>query len=79
MPPRQSANDSLILKFNHFHEILINAVSPGLIEYFPWVQYLPAAIIPWKKNAQKGFIELSTFFLDLFREVERRMVCTVPP
>ncbi|KIM47085.1 hypothetical protein M413DRAFT_64051 [Hebeloma cylindrosporum] len=73
MPPTQSASDPLIAKFNHFHEILINAVSPGLIEYFPWVQYLPAQIMPWKKNAQSGFVELSTFFMNLFRGVQTQM------
>lgn len=74
MPPRESANDPVILKFNEFHEILISAVTPGFVEYFPWLQYLPSIMTPWKKKAQHGYLELSSFFTDLFENVKSQMV-----
>lgn len=74
MPPRESANDPIILKFNDFHEILISAVSPGVIEYLPWLQYLPSIMTPWKTKAQKGYLELSSFFMELFGSVKSQMV-----
>ncbi|KAH9478539.1 Cytochrome P450 monooxygenase [Psilocybe cubensis] len=68
LPPRESINDPLVSKFNDFHEILISAVTPGLIEYSPWLQYLPSFLTPWKTKAQHRFLELSSFFGELMQD-----------
>ena len=77
-PPILSRNDPLVMKFNYFHKCQTQAASPGLIEFFPWMKHLPAAIAPWKRQAEGRFEEFSAFFMQLLRDVEKKMVCVAP-
>jgi hypothetical protein len=77
-PPTLSRDDPLVMKFDYFHKCQTQAVSPGLVEFFPWMKHLPAAIAPWKRQAEERFDEFSAFFTQLFRDVEKQMVRIVP-
>jgi hypothetical protein len=80
IPPTLSCDDPLIRKCDDFVKLVIRAGYPGnhLVEYFTWMRYLPAAIAPWKRRANKIFEEYSALWMDLFREVERKLVCLAP-
>ena len=56
-----------------------HAAYPGsyLVEFFPWMKYLPSAIAGWKLKMEKQSVEFSAFFGGLFRDVERQIVCVV--
>lgn len=76
VPPRLSADDPMITKFTDFDNAIVHTPYLGdyLVEFFPWMKHLPPALTTWKKQAEAGFVEFSTFFMKLFRNVERQMV-----
>jgi len=77
IPPTLCCDDPLIRKCDEFVKLIIRAGYPGnhLVEYFTWMRYLPAAISPWKRRANKIFEEYSALWMKLFREVEKKLVC----
>jgi hypothetical protein len=59
--------------------VIGHAAYPGnyLVEYFPWMKYLPSAIAGWKRKMERQSVEFSAFFNGLFRDVERQIVRVV--
>ena len=48
-----------------------------LVEFFPWMLYIPSSLAKWKREAQEGFKFYSVFFSDMFREVENRIASSI--
>jgi len=81
VPPTLSLDDPLIKKFNNFDNLIIDAAYPGnhLVEFFGLMKFLPSNFAPWKRRAEKGFIEFSTFFEQLCRDIKKQLVRAVYP
>lgn len=81
VPPTLSLDDPLIKKFNNFDNLIIEAAYPGnyLVEFFGLMKFLPSIFAPWKRRAEKGFIEFSSFFELLYRDIKKQLVCAVYP
>jgi hypothetical protein len=79
VPPTLSLDDPMIKKFNNFDNLIIEAAYPGnyLVEFFGLMKFLPSIVAPWKRRAEKGFIEFSTFFELLSRDIKKQLVCAV--
>lgn len=76
--PTLSRDDPLIIKFEYFHKCQTQAATPGLLELFPWLEHLPAAIAPWKREAEERFSDFNAFFTRIYRKVEKQMVHISP-
>ncbi len=79
LPPTLSGDDPLITNIAHVASSLGHAAYPGnyLVEFFPWMKYLPSIISRWKIKTEGRFTEISAFFEGLFRDVERQIVWVV--
>jgi hypothetical protein len=66
----------MILKIDEFTNQFVEAMYPGtyLVEFFPWMLYIPSAIAGWKRRAEEGFLELSVMFKQMFLEAEKQAV-----
>ncbi|KAF5372636.1 hypothetical protein D9758_005285 [Tetrapyrgos nigripes] len=76
LPTLESANDPAIARINEFVLRLTQATFPGtyLVEYFPWLKYLPAFISKWKSDAQMWFRRDTELFRGLYDGVRDRMI-----
>ncbi|KIM47086.1 hypothetical protein M413DRAFT_23364 [Hebeloma cylindrosporum] len=74
VPPTLSLDDPLIKKFNDFDNLIIEAAYPGnyLVEFFGLMKFLPSIFAPWKRKAEKGFLEFSAFFEQLCRDIKKQ-------
>jgi len=74
-----STDDPTFVKGNRFVEIGIEYALLGnyLVEFFPWMKYIPSSVASWKKLAEERHKEFSDMFVGLFREVENRIVMTL--
>ena len=52
------------------------AALPGtyLVEFFPWMRYIPSSIAKWKRVAEEHHAVDSVKFMSLYEEVENRVV-----
>ena len=75
-PPVASINDPTLVEINHFIDTTVEYARPGqhLVEFFPWLRYLPSSIAKWKRDAEDGFKYYSQYFQDMFHDVEKRIV-----
>ena len=50
--------------------------SPGnyLVEFFPWMLYIPESLARWKREANAGYRFFSEMFIGMFHDVEIRIV-----
>ena len=76
LPTIHSPDDPAIAKVNRFVEIASDYAMPGnyLVEFFPWMKYIPSSIAKWKKEAEKGYEEYTRMFVEMFCDVENRIV-----
>jgi cytochrome P450 len=74
-PPIISGNDQSVRLINDFVARLTRAALPGahLVEFFPWMMYIPARLAPWRQKAEASYIADSAMFESLFRRVQDRM------
>ena len=79
LPSTRSWDDPLVTKINGVNMVVGHAAYPGnyLVEFFPWMKYLPSAIASWKLKMEGQCVEFSSFFNGLFRDVERQIVWAV--
>ena len=79
MPPTLSLNNPVVTKVDEIGKHIGYATYHGnhLVEFFPWMKYLPSAIAAWKLKTEGIFVEFTAFFEGLFRDVERRIVWVV--
>jgi cytochrome P450 len=74
-PPIISGNDSTVTFINDFVARLTRAALPGahLVEFLPWMMYLPLSLAPWRQKAEASYISDSAMFETFFRRVQTRM------
>ncbi|KAI9567149.1 cytochrome P450 [Boletus coccyginus] len=73
-PPIISGNDQSVRFINDFVTRLTRAALPGahLVEFFPWMMYIPKSLAPWRQKAEASYIADSAMFERLFRRVQDR-------
>ncbi|KDQ57645.1 hypothetical protein JAAARDRAFT_35334 [Jaapia argillacea MUCL 33604] len=74
LPPLESETDPSIAHIRAHMDRLAYALYPGnyLVEIFPWMNYIPASLAKWKRDAQAWFVKDSETFLDLMNDTLRR-------
>ncbi|THU75931.1 cytochrome P450 [Dendrothele bispora CBS 962.96] len=70
-PPIENEEDHAVTKINDFVARLTRAALPGahLVEFIPWLRYIPAWAAKWKRQALKWNKIDSNMFITLFNEV----------
>ncbi|KAH8977256.1 cytochrome P450 [Lactarius hatsudake] len=59
LPPVESEDDPVIVGVVNHMERAAHELRPGarLVEYFPWMRYVPSRFAKWKRDAQYWFIQ----------------------
>lgn len=75
-PPLKSEFDPSVEKINDMATRMSKAGMPGahLVEFFPFLRYVPARLAKWKREAQFWFRHDSEMLEGLFDDVGRRVV-----
>ncbi|KAH9172258.1 cytochrome P450, partial [Lactarius sanguifluus] len=71
LPPVESEDDPVIVGIiNHVQRVL-HELEPGarLVEYFPWMRYIPNKLAKWKRDVQYWFIQDSLMYERLLGKV----------
>ncbi|KAF8546952.1 cytochrome P450 [Imleria badia] len=73
--PIISGNHTSVKLINDFVARLTRAALPGahLVEFFPWMMYIPISLAPWRQKAEASYIADSAMFESLFRRAQDRM------
>ncbi|THH03981.1 hypothetical protein EW146_g10300 [Bondarzewia mesenterica] len=73
--PIASENDPSIKNVNDFVARVARAGLPGahLVEFFPWMIYIPRSLAKWKREAQDWHVNDSRMLEGLFNEVRDRV------
>ncbi|KAH8982495.1 cytochrome P450 [Lactarius akahatsu] len=71
LPPVESEDDPVIIGIVDHVERLSHEVEPGarLVEYFPWMRYIPSRFAKWKRDAQYWFVQDSLRYERLLSKV----------
>jgi hypothetical protein len=79
LPPLQSNTDPMLSRINEFVERLVKSACPGahLVEFFTWLNYLPACVAPWKKRAQLWYAKDSALLEGLYNDAVARSVSMI--
>ena len=79
LPTVSSADDSTVTTINKFVEQMVDYANPGnyLVEFFPWMLYIPSSLAKWKREAKERFRYYSEFFLKMFCDVENRIASSI--
>jgi cytochrome P450 len=73
--PIASEQDPRVKRVNDHVTRLSRASLPGahLVQFIPWMRYLPRSLAKWKRNAQDWHERDSVMFGDLLKSVRQRM------
>ncbi|KAI9452360.1 cytochrome P450 [Lactarius psammicola] len=71
LPPAESEDDPNIVGVESHVRRLLHEMHPGtrLVEFFPWLRYIPSRFAKWKRDAQNWFIKDSLMFQRLLGKV----------
>ena len=71
-----SADDPTVTTLNRFNELFVEYTSPGkyLIEFFPWMLYIPASFAKWKREAREARHYFTKLFEGMVQDVQHRIV-----
>ncbi|KAH9053931.1 cytochrome P450 [Lactarius vividus] len=71
LPPAQSERDPLLLGITDRIRDISHTLEPGahLVEFFPWLRYVPSMFAKWKREAQLWFVETTSLFERLVSNV----------
>ena len=71
-----STDDPTVVKTNAFNDTVFRYGNLGnyLVEFFPWMKYIPSSMANWKRIAEEQHKQYSDMFVGLFHEVEDRIV-----
>lgn len=71
LPPAQSESDPFLLAITDRIRHISHTLEPGahLVEFFPWLRYVPSMFARWKREAQRWFIESTSLFERLVNKV----------
>ncbi|KAF8267195.1 cytochrome P450 [Lactarius quietus] len=58
-PPVESEDDPVVVGIADHVQRVLHEMQPGnrLVEYFPWMRYIPSRFAKWKRDAQNWFIK----------------------
>ena len=75
-PTISSTANPTVREVNTFAEIAVEYALPGnyLVEYFPWMLFIPSSIAKWKRVAEERQKKYSAMFEAMFQDVEDRIV-----
>ena len=75
-PAISSIDDPTVQEINTFSEINVDYAFPGnyLVEFFPWMLYIPSSIAKWKRVAKERQKKYSAMFEAMFCDVKDRIV-----
>ncbi|KAF8903851.1 cytochrome P450 [Mucidula mucida] len=67
-----TADAPIIAEVKDLNSAIAYAAFPGtyLVEFFPWMKYLPSSIAPWKRKAEAHSKRATKTFVDLFLSVD---------
>ncbi|KAI9458202.1 cytochrome P450 [Lactarius psammicola] len=70
--PVESDDDPRVVGIASRLRRMMHEMQPGtrLVEYFPWLSYVPSRFAKWKRDAQYWFIQDSLLYQRLLRKVE---------
>ncbi|PBK94425.1 cytochrome P450 [Armillaria gallica] len=73
--PPTSEQDPSVKDINDFVARLSRAAKPGtyLVEFFPWMQYIPSKYAKWKREAEESYAKDSAMFEGLFNGARGRV------
>lgn len=76
MPPIEEADSPYIHKANDYAARISEAAMPGayLVEFFTWMNYLPAWMAKWKRDAINAYKKDYAFIEGLYEEAKSREV-----
>ncbi|KAI9452369.1 cytochrome P450 [Lactarius psammicola] len=71
LPPVESEHDPNIVGVEDYVRRLLHETHPGarLVEYLPWLRYIPSRFAKWKRDVQNWFIQDSLMFQRLLGKV----------
>ena len=76
-----SADDPTVTNINRFDDIMIDYSTPGryLVEFFPWMLYIPSFLAKWKREAKEANRYFTQLFEGMVHDVQKRIVrsCSV--
>ncbi|GJJ12682.1 hypothetical protein Clacol_006926 [Clathrus columnatus] len=74
LPPCPDPFDPTLMLVTDLTQSVLDAAAPGqhLVEYFPFLRYLPSRLCSWKRHAEHVFQIADSVFGDLYRQVEKR-------
>jgi hypothetical protein len=75
-PTVSSANDPTVTNINSFMDLAVKYASPGnfLVEFFPWMVYIPSSLAKWKRQAKEGYHYYTEIFEGMVHDVQHRIV-----
>ncbi|KAJ8508558.1 hypothetical protein ONZ45_g9169 [Pleurotus djamor] len=75
VPPTLDASDPLIMWVDEVGESVTQASLPGayLVEFLPWMMYLPRWMCPWRRRAEAWYDETYAKFSEMYSDVRVRM------
>ncbi|KAI0294297.1 cytochrome P450 [Multifurca ochricompacta] len=70
-PPTQSEDDPIVVALANHVRRLLHEMEPGvrLVEFFPWLRYIPSRFTQWKQNARFYYNHDSLMFEGLVKKV----------
>ena len=76
LPIISSIDNPTVQEINTFNEIGADYSLPGnyLVEFFPWMKYIPSSIAKWKRTAEEQNKKYSAMFEAMLHDVEDRIV-----
>ena len=79
LPTVTSADDPTVTVINNFMDRVADYGNTGnyLVEFFPWMLYIPSSLAKWKREAKKEFKFYSNFFTNMFHDVENRLASSI--
>ncbi|KAI9441884.1 cytochrome P450 [Lactarius indigo] len=71
LPPVESEDDPCLVEIEDHMRRFLREIQPGtrLVEYFPWLRYVPSRFAKWKRDAQYWFVQDSLTFQRLLGKV----------
>ena len=76
IPTVSSADDPTVTRINQFNEIALEYANQGnyLVEFFPWMLYIPSSLAKWKREAREGYHHFTELFEGMVHDVQHRIV-----
>ncbi|GJJ12687.1 hypothetical protein Clacol_006931 [Clathrus columnatus] len=75
LPPCPDPFDPTLVPINEVMHTVLAAAAPGqyLVEYIPFMKYLPSQLCRWKRHAENVFSTADNIFITLYKQVQKRL------